>query len=323
MKKLNPQEWTRFWDESASITTFGTHTDKNYEFQILEFWQHQLSGDFEQVVDLACGNGALSWIAHEIFVNAKQNNRVTGVDIANIKPFKTLGRKSKHYPLLEFVANTNMDELPFADDSVDLAISQYGFEYSDIEKTVLELDRVLKPAAKISLIMHSTSSKLIRPTTDLIKESSRVLNEVRLHELYLKLDEVCNSPGSDSDPKLLAEEKKLRAAIAAATIDIGDHVDEIEGRVEAVTKYIFNMASEFTAKAPRRNANRKTVIVEAKTTLEKYQGRIEDMRSAALGKSEEQDLKRYLEEVGFSVEQGVLNYVKLGNIGSTLIATRG
>ena len=72
MKKLSSQEWTRFWDESASITTFGTHKDKNYELQILEFWQHQLVGNFEQVVDLACGNGALSWIAHEIFVNAKR-----------------------------------------------------------------------------------------------------------------------------------------------------------------------------------------------------------------------------------------------------------
>jgi ubiquinone/menaquinone biosynthesis C-methylase UbiE len=323
MKKLNPQEWTRFWDESASITTFGSHTDKNYEFQLLEFWQNQLSGNFEKVVDLACGNGALSWIANEIFVNAKQNTRVTGVDIANIKPFKTLDRKSKRYPLVEFVANTNMDELPFANHSVDLAISQYGFEYSDIEKTVLELDRVLKPAAKISLIMHSTGSTLIRPTVDLIKESSRVLNEVRLHELYFNLDDVCNSPGSDSDPKLLIEEKKLRTAIAAATIDIAGHVDEIEGGVAAVTKYIFNMASEFSAKAPRRSAKRKVVIVEARTTLEKYLGRIEDMRSAALKPSEEQDLRRYLEEVGFSVEQGVLNYVKLGNIGSTLIATRG
>ncbi|MCB1702893.1 MAG: class I SAM-dependent methyltransferase [Halioglobus sp.] len=323
MKKLNPQEWTRFWDESAAITTFGTHTHKNYEFQILEFWQQQLSGNFEQVVDLACGNGALSWIAHDIFAKAKQSTRVTGVDIADINPFKTLGRKSKRYPLLEFVANTSIDQLPFADHSVDIAISQYGFEYSDIEKTVLELDRVLKPTAKICLIMHSTSSKLIRPTTDLIKQSSRALNEVRLHELYLRLDEVCNFPDSDSDPKLLAEEKKLRAAIAAATIDIGDHVDGIEGGAGAITKYVFNMANEFSAKAPRRSTNRRKVILEARTTLEKYLGRIEDMRSAALDKSGEQDLRRCLEAVGFSVDQGVLNYVKLGNIGSTLIARRG
>ena len=216
-----------------------------------------------------------------------------------------------------------MTELPFADHSVDLAISQYGFEYSDMEQTVTELDRVLKPAAKICLVMHSTSSEFIRPTADLIRESRRVLNEVRLHELYLKLDDALNSSEAGAATAGLAEEHKLRAAIATATIDIASHCDEIAGRVDAVTNYVFKMATEFTAQAPRRNSNRKKVIVEARNTLQKYVGRIEDMRSAALRKSEEQDLRRYLEAVGFSVELDVLNYAKIGNIGSTLIASRG
>ncbi len=64
MKKIDEKSWSTMW-ENPSITTFGWGDfAENYDGAILEFWKSQLNGEFNQVLDLACGNGALTWIAN-------------------------------------------------------------------------------------------------------------------------------------------------------------------------------------------------------------------------------------------------------------------
>ncbi len=65
MKQPDPQDWTRYW-QRPTITSFGDMFPNNYDDTMLEFWQGQLTGELEHVVDVACGNGALSWIADDI-----------------------------------------------------------------------------------------------------------------------------------------------------------------------------------------------------------------------------------------------------------------
>ena len=101
MQKSTPESWSEMW-KSPFITTFGGEFENNYDGPILDFWKSQLHGDLRHVADLACGNGALTWIANDL-LNADGNKaRVTGVDIASIDPFAVLGRNQHDYPQVDF-----------------------------------------------------------------------------------------------------------------------------------------------------------------------------------------------------------------------------
>ena len=67
----------------------------NYDGSILEFWKRQLIGEFNHIVDIGCGNGALVWICNEILNQGSGKTHLTGVDFADISPFKALGREVK------------------------------------------------------------------------------------------------------------------------------------------------------------------------------------------------------------------------------------
>lgn len=152
MSNPDPQDWTPYW-RRPTLTSFGDIFPNNYDGSILEFWQRQLTGQLQHVVDVACGNGALTWIANSILNRDGNRTRVTGVDFADIDPFAALKRKPGRYPQVRFIGNTPAEQLPFADASVDLLISQYGIEYSDLSRSVPEAARVLVPGA--SPVLHS------------------------------------------------------------------------------------------------------------------------------------------------------------------------
>ena len=187
MKKIDAQSWSFMW-QANSLTTFGS-TDfvENYDGAILEFWQSQLQGELSHVVDLACGNGALTWIANDLLNSQQPQATITGVDFAAIDPFKVLGRKPDDYPAITFIGNSPIEQLPFADGSVDIAISQYGLEYSDLDQSIPEIARVLTPAGKMSFILHARDGDLVKGATLPLKDYRNMLEFMRLDELILKL----------------------------------------------------------------------------------------------------------------------------------------
>ncbi|MDH3978720.1 MAG: class I SAM-dependent methyltransferase [Gammaproteobacteria bacterium] len=120
--------WTR-----PTLTAFASSFQDNYDGPILEFWESQIIGDIGHVADLACGNGALTWIANDLLNKHESKTKVTGVDYAKINPFQVLERNPKDFPQVSFIGDTGVEKLPFADGSIDLVISQYGLEYSDLD----------------------------------------------------------------------------------------------------------------------------------------------------------------------------------------------
>ena len=69
----DPKDWSLYW-RRPTVTSFGDLFPENYDGAILEFWKTQLVGEFNHVVDIACGNGALTWLANEI-INSRSANR--------------------------------------------------------------------------------------------------------------------------------------------------------------------------------------------------------------------------------------------------------
>lgn len=103
-----------------------------------------------RILDLACGAG----IVGATLLRRRGDLHVTGVDWADV-PVAPLANLTIH-PWV------SMEELPFADGSFDAAVSLYGIEYGDIGKIARELDRVLRPGARFSFLVHHSESEILR-----------------------------------------------------------------------------------------------------------------------------------------------------------------
>jgi SAM-dependent methyltransferase len=61
---------------------------------------------------------------------------------------------------IRILPNTAMESLPFADAMFDTAVSQFGFEYGDIDLASLEVARVLRPGASFSFLVHHADARI-------------------------------------------------------------------------------------------------------------------------------------------------------------------
>jgi SAM-dependent methyltransferase len=149
-----PGTWSTFWqefgDESAPQERCFVPGDGRDTVD--RHWAHFADGlaAGAQVIDLGCGAG----IAGRSLLRRRSDLRVTGVDWANV-PTTLLANLTIH-------PRVRMEALPFGDSCYDAAISLFGIEYGNIDKTARELGRVLRPGARFSFLVHHCESEIVR-----------------------------------------------------------------------------------------------------------------------------------------------------------------
>jgi hypothetical protein len=150
--------WTTLW-RSGVLHSCGHSLAGNYDGEIAQFWQAQLSTlpPSACVVDLGTGNGPLLLLARSL----RPDLELHGVDLARIDPKANC---QHDYGAIRFHPGCNMADLPLPDHSVDLFISQYGFEYGPHPQTEQGLLAKLRPGGGVALILHATDSNVSRNT---------------------------------------------------------------------------------------------------------------------------------------------------------------
>ena len=86
-----------------------------------------------------------------------------------------------------------MEALPFPQGSFSAAVSQFGYEYCDLQAAAVELARVLKPGSMFSFVVHHSLSRIVRngrarraAIVDLTSERMRSAVVLGDHALYEK-----------------------------------------------------------------------------------------------------------------------------------------
>ena len=141
--------WTAFWQEPGQSRCVAGNPDI---WQSLNRHWSLFAGSLaagSRVLDLGCGAGAVA----RLLLDARHDVSITGIDFARI-PLTI-------HPHVELLSDTAMERLPFAEGSFAAAVSQFGYEYSQMERTAHEMARVLAVDARFSLLVHHADSSIV------------------------------------------------------------------------------------------------------------------------------------------------------------------
>lgn len=167
--------WDRFWSYDR-LSSFGTGVGSgNYDDAIAAGWHTFFAGlpSGARVLDLATGNGAIAVMA----VEAGDQLQVTGADLASVKPAAFVSRGKGQLERVRFLANTPAEQLPLDDGSFDSIVSQYGVEYSDMERSVPEAVRVLAPGGRLRFACHAAEGSVAADTGRAILDADFLLDQ--------------------------------------------------------------------------------------------------------------------------------------------------
>lgn len=147
--------WDSYWRgtrEKAAHKEGGVQ-----EALLAEFWRQllreQLTANAElRILDLACGNGAVTGFVREL-------SPALAVNCCDYSVHAVEELQRRYPGNLRVVADAA--RLPYADASFDLVASQFGVEYAGVE-AIVEAARVVAPGGSLALLLHVFEGAIYR-----------------------------------------------------------------------------------------------------------------------------------------------------------------
>ena len=280
MPSVGNAAWDQYWRltcEAAAHKGGGPQEEVLSRFWTSFFWDALSNKSAPRVLDVACGNGAVTRFALE----AKDRCRgwapaVVGID-ASCAALKDLKAR---FPPVTVVAS-DAKQMPFADQSFDLVTSQFGLEYAGIEASVGEAARLVAGGGTLAAVMHLKGGAIYRECAAnlqaiLAVQSSGILSAAR--ELF-KAGAV-SLTGRVSTLDQQRREAKLAKAAKEVERVLRRHGDRVAGgTVRRLQQDIARMSGRVGAYDP---AELTQWIDGTARELRAYAGRMSSMLAAAI-----------------------------------------
>jgi len=203
----------------------------NYDDRVAAGWRtfFQSMPSGSRILDLCTGNGAVAVIAAESNAIYSKGFTITGVDLADIDPRRFVHRLGVIARDVTFVPRTSVEQLPFADASFDAAVSQYGIEYSNLDKSLGEAVRVLAPGGRLRLFMHAKEGTVAAATKRAIADADFLLERVKLCDKAAACFRTVHAVESgDECPEVVAKADRCFSAFKAALDAAAHHLRKAE-----------------------------------------------------------------------------------------------
>lgn len=294
----NERAWSNYW-VTGYKSTFTGHENSGFFIELSDYWKRQFLSldDGARVVDLGCGNGSVSAIAAECSDKALD---IIAVDYAAVERSSSV---FKQYPNIEIRDQTNIEKTGIDDSSVDLCVSQFGFEYADGVDASIEAHRILKSGGKLIAVVHHRQSQISQSCVSTHKQIGLCyrskLTEIsrKLVKRIRKLEKTHQDKKSDQTAMKLSAEFNQ---VSGRVYDYGGRFPDME----YVKYYLNELVSLFSEKAENLNFTEKLAIIDAvEENARNYQLRMEAMLRASLDEENIRLLEQSLRDAGLSVDE--------------------
>ena len=207
------------------------------------------------ILDVGTGRGALLRLAADC---ASEDHRlsVVGVDLAELNWSPDFANEHCDITL---EGEMDLGQMPYADSTFGLVVSQYSLEYAGFESALSECARLTSDA--LMLLVHAAEGVVVRQNGGIAEQVGWLLNDQKLES---RLREYVTKPGEQtaSELKLLADNMILHgrtlenpAFLESLTRNIGQflqHFDEYSNEenlntIDGFIKALRNQASRMRA----------------------------------------------------------------------------
>jgi SAM-dependent methyltransferase len=174
--------WSQYWHYDRIASCFDGAGRANYTEDIAGGWRAFFGAlpDGARILDLCTGNGAAALIAAETAREGARNFRIVAVDQADIDPACHVSRHGEDYAAIIFLRDTEVEALPFPSAGFGAVVSQYGIEYSDLERSLPEAARMVAPGGRLRLVMHAADGRVAADARRVIAEADLLLEDIDL-----------------------------------------------------------------------------------------------------------------------------------------------
>lgn len=293
---------TRPWDEYWRLTPeAAAHRGGGPQEEVLRrfwtaFFAETLTADSPRMLDVACGNGAVSEMALEAASRAGRPLQIFGLD-SSLAAMRGLARR---LPSVQAVLG-DVRRAPFADGSFHVVASQFGLEYAG-PGAMCEVARLLAPGAVMGAVLHLKGGALFRENVTNLEAMSAVVASGALPALKeLFHSHAALRTGRGSRPAFRRSEETLASACASVASVIRAAGSSVAGgavaRLHEDVSYLARRIDSHDAAEVARWADR--ALLEA----ESYCGRMGSMVQAAVDEAGLEALVSRAEAGGLTVRR--------------------
>lgn len=181
------EAWTHYWQTGELNSCLVAQTGEDGDIPVYDEAWRLFFGALEKgakILDIGTGNGAVARSAFETGKRLGLDFEVHGVDAASVQPDVA---DTKSAGNIQFRSGVAMETLPFDDACFDCVVSQYAIEYSEIERSVDSVSRVLKAGGNARFILHSTDSVPVQGSREELDALIEIFDDMKLGRLLRKM----------------------------------------------------------------------------------------------------------------------------------------
>lgn len=161
--------WDQYWQDGR-LASCGGEGGAAYQAAITESWRgfFRTLPDGCRILDVCTGNGAIAFVARDSALERGICFGIEAFDAAVI-------HASDPEEMIHFSSRVRARSLPYPDDGFDAVISQYGFEYTDIDRSLPELARVSTPGCRLRFMTHAAEGVVVGQARRQLEEAEQLL----------------------------------------------------------------------------------------------------------------------------------------------------
>lgn len=278
--------WDAYWQrtgESASYRDGGPLQEALAHFwrEILDRCRNDTRGEPARILDLACGNGAVTQFAVAPVALSPERwaPMVIGMDSA---PSAVLAYRDR-FPLAAAVV-AEVLRAPFPDRSFGLVASQFGLEYGG-PGAIEEAARLVAPGGVLAAVLHRNGGALHRECARSLAAIGRVRDSgllVRAKEVFRRGTSALRGHGSQG--ALRAAVEQLRAAVSDTEAVLREFGEGVAGG--AIARLLYDLAHMHGRLGAYDPAEVAAWAERMADEIENYAGRMAAMLGAGLDETQ-------------------------------------